>query len=57
MNKTDKELAVDVAIAYINAAAQQHNDKGGSKGLYELKTIEDLIQRVYKILSNLDDTI
>lgn len=55
MNKSDKELAVDVAIAYIHAAGQQHDATGNSKGIYDLAQIEKVITHVYNTLGKLDD--
>lgn len=55
MSKSDKELAVDVAVAYINASGHQQDATGNSKGIYDLAKIEQVITHVYNTLGKLGD--
>ena len=52
-NKSNRELAVDVAIACIEASAKQVNNTGGSIGLPKLEGICNVIKGVYNTLENL----
>lgn len=54
MSKSDKELAVDVAIAYINASGNVKTANGISPGPYNLEQIENVIKHVYTTLESLD---
>lgn len=54
MTKTNKELAVDVAIAYISASGYAKAPNGASTGPYNLEQIENIIKRVYTTLESLD---
>lgn len=49
MPKTNKELAVDVAIAYINSLHAKANFKH-----LDIKDTQDIIENVYKTLEKLD---
>lgn len=55
MSKTDKELAVDLVIAQIQASSIiKHNDiKTGS--IIKADSVSTLIEQYYKTLSSLDD--
>lgn len=55
MGKSNKELSVDVAVAYINASGNAKAPNGSSPGPYDLETIENVIKRVYTILEGLDN--
>ncbi|WP_161900108.1 hypothetical protein [Candidatus Enterococcus leclercqii] len=59
MSKTDKELAIDVAIAVINAhpATKVALSSGGSTEVYglDLKSINNIIQSVHKTLQSLPE--
>lgn len=54
MPKSDKELAVDVAIAYINASGNAKAANGISPGPYNLEQVENVIKHIYMTLENLD---
>ena len=54
MSKTNKELAVDVAIAYISASGYAKAPNGASTGPYNLEQIEKVIEHVYSTLEALD---
>lgn len=53
MGKSDKELAVDVAIAYINASGNAKAANGISPGPYNVEQIENIIKHIYMTLENL----
>ena len=55
MGKTDKELAVEIAIAYIHASGQLKYSGGQSPPLPELKTIKDIVSNAYSFLSTLGE--
>ena len=54
MPKTDKELAVDVAIAYINGTAQSKSPNGETKPLLDLKSVTNVIKGIYTTLEGLE---
>lgn len=54
MPKSDKELAVDVAIAYINASGNAKAANGISPGPYNLEQVESVIKHIYMTLGGLD---
>ncbi|MGI6349359.1 MAG: hypothetical protein GX245_00520 [Eubacteriaceae bacterium] len=56
MSKSDKELAVDVAIAYINAIHSQRTAPAGvQQGRVSIDGCLNIIRGVYKTLSSFDD--
>ncbi len=54
MEKSNKELAVDVAIAYINASGYAKAPNGASTGPYNLEQVENIIKHVYRTLEDLN---
>lgn len=57
MSKTNKELAVDVAIAYIHSIHSQVTSPHGQNGItLKTDTCCDIIKSVYKTLESLDST-
>ena len=58
MNKTNKELAVDVAIEYIRAHQKQiavsENIGFKETTMIDLKSVNNIIKSVYKTLEDLD---
>jgi len=54
MSKTDKELAVEVAIAYIEASAHGKLANGASKQLLSVDSVINVINGTYNTLKNLD---
>lgn len=55
MGKTDKELAVDVAIAYTTACGNRRTSSGQSTPLYTVQQVEEIITHVYNTLGKLDE--
>lgn len=55
MSKTNKELAIDVAVAYIYASGNAKTANGASTGPYNLEQIEQVIKHVYTALESLDN--
>lgn len=55
MPKTNKELAIDVAVAYIYASGNAKTANGASTGPYNLEQIEQVIKHVYTALESLDN--
>lgn len=55
MEKSNKELAVDVAIAYISASGYAKAPNGASPGPYNLEQVENIIKHVYRTLESLDN--
>ncbi len=56
MSKTNKELAVDVAIAYIQASSELHRDSPVHiRSLPALENINTIIRSVHQTLSKLDE--
>lgn len=51
--KSNKELAVDVAIAYIEATSRLVYPNGGSHELPKMESINAIIQSVYSTLEKL----
>ena len=56
MSKTNKELAVDVAIAYIEASSKLVHGNGSSHGLTKFDNVQQIIQGVYNTLESLDSS-
>lgn len=54
MSKTNKELAVEVAIAYIESSSNLKYGNGASKDLVNLQTVVTIIKGVHQTLENLD---
>lgn len=54
-NKTDKELAVEVAIAYIQASGNRKGANGVSATLVSLENVETVINSVHQTLKSLND--
>lgn len=58
MSKTNKELAVDVAIEYIRAHQKQitvsSNNVFKETSMIDLKSVNNVIKSVYDTLENLD---
>ncbi len=54
-NKTDKELAIEVAIAYIQATGERKLPNGGSANLLSFDNLEAVIKTVHKTLKSLKD--
>jgi hypothetical protein len=54
-NKTDKELAVDVAIAYIQASGNRKVANGASAALVSLENVQTVIDAVHRTLKSLND--
>jgi hypothetical protein len=52
--KTDKELAVEIAKAYIEASSQLKLANGGSKNLIDFESVIKIIQTVHATLKKLD---
>jgi hypothetical protein len=55
LSKSDKELAVDVAIAYIQANGLKKHPNGGSLEPIPLKNVLSVIEGVYSTLTKLPD--
>lgn len=56
INKTDKELAIDVAIAYINGVYSQNSTVDGiQKGAIDVASVCSIIKNVHTTLASLDD--
>lgn len=56
INKTDKELAIDVAIAYINGVYSQVNVANGiQQGTMKIESVCNIIKSVHTTLASLDD--
>lgn len=53
-HKSNKELAVDVAIAYIKATSQQVFANGASKDLISLSSVCNVIKSTYQTLESLE---
>lgn len=56
MSKTNKELAVDVAIAYIEASSRLVIGNGASSGLVKFENVQNIIKNVYSTLESLDSS-
>lgn len=54
MPKTNKELAVEVSIAYIQASSNLKHGNGTSKDLISLQSVVNVIKGVHQTLENLD---
>lgn len=54
MTKTNKELAVDVAIAYIESTSNLKHVNGGSKNLISPAEVQGIIKAVHQTLDSLD---
>ena len=54
MSKTNKELAVDVAIAYIEASSKLVLGNGASNGLVKVDNVQQIIKATYTTLESLD---
>ncbi|WP_158281636.1 hypothetical protein [Sporanaerobacter acetigenes] len=54
MSKTNKELAVEVAIACIESSSNLKYGNGASKDLVNLQTVVTIIKGVHQTLENLD---
>lgn len=56
INKTDKELAIDVAIAYINGVYSQNSTVDGiQRGAVDVTSVCNIIKSVHTTLASLDD--
>lgn len=54
MAKTNKELAVEVAIAYIEASSNLRYPNGSSKDPIKLQSVIDIIKSIHQTLDSLD---
>lgn len=54
MAKSDKELAVEIAKAYIEASSQQKEINGISRPLIKLDSVLNVIKKTHNELSKLD---
>ena len=55
MNKTNKELAVEVAIAYIEASSKLKHGNGGSRELIPHSSVQNIIKTTHQTLVSLDN--
>ena len=51
--KTNKELAVDIAIAYIESSSRLVHPNGGSAGITPIGNVVKVIETVFQTLENL----
>lgn len=54
MSKSDKELAVEIAKAYIEASSQLKLPNGGSANLIKADSVLNIIDATYERLKKLD---
>ncbi|MEK4267034.1 hypothetical protein [Bacillus sp. FSL W8-0940] len=54
MGKTDKELAVDLVISYIESWAQQTQQTGVSKPLFKYESVLRMVADTHETLKKLD---
>ncbi|MGM0168287.1 hypothetical protein IGI39_004042 [Enterococcus sp. AZ135] len=54
MSKTDKELAIDVAIAYIEATSVKVKQNNGTTIVIPFDHLNNIIKTVHKTLSDLE---
>ncbi|WP_159430383.1 hypothetical protein [Caloranaerobacter azorensis] len=54
MAKTNKELAVEVAIAYIESSSNLKYPNGSSRNLIKLQSVINIIKEVHQTLESLD---
>ncbi|HAP4420308.1 TPA: hypothetical protein ACW3RV_001283 [Enterococcus faecalis] len=54
MSKTDKELAIDVAKAYIEATSIKVKPNSGTTSILPLDNVNQIIKSVHKTLSELE---
>lgn len=52
--KTDKELAVEIAKAYIEASANRKMSNGSSMNLPPVDSVNDIIKATYNTLKDLN---
>lgn len=55
MSKTDKELAVEVAISCIQANSNKQNSNGQSFPNLNIDSITNIIKAVHQTLADLDE--
>lgn len=54
MSKTDKELAVELAVAVINTIPQMQSQRAGAKAAISGKDVSDILNDCYNAVSSLD---